>query len=98
MIVRRFLLWARTAPAAARAQGAAALAGAYLRSAMSPEDRREAETALIALVDDPRYAIQLANEDSWDPATGDNVLTRTLRIDPAATGPIDASATQFVAL
>ena len=60
MIVRRFLLWARTAPAEARAQGAAALAGAYLRSAMSPEDRREAETALIALVDDPSPLVRRA--------------------------------------
>ncbi|MGX1789244.1 DUF2336 domain-containing protein [Bosea sp. NPDC055332] len=60
MIVRRFLLWARTAPAEARAQGAAALAGAYLRSAMSPEDRREAETALIALVDDPSPMVRRA--------------------------------------
>ncbi|MFC5419442.1 DUF2336 domain-containing protein [Bosea eneae] len=60
MIVRRFLLWARTAPAEARAQGAAALAGAYLRSAMSPADRREAETALIALVEDPSPLVRRA--------------------------------------
>lgn len=60
MIVRRFLLWARTAPAEARAKGAAALAGAYLRSAMSPEDRREAETALISLVDDPSPLVRRA--------------------------------------
>lgn len=60
MIVRRFLLWARTAPAEARAKGAAALAGAYLRSAMSPEDKREAETALIALVDDPSPLVRRA--------------------------------------
>lgn len=60
MIVRRFLLWARTAPAEARAKGAAALAGAYLRSAMAPEDRREAETALIALVDDPSPLVRRA--------------------------------------
>lgn len=60
MIVRRFLLWARTAPAEARAKGAAALAGAYLRSVMSPEDRREAETALISLVDDPSPLVRRA--------------------------------------
>lgn len=60
MIVRRFLLWARTAPAEARAQGAAALAGAYLRSAMSLADRREAETALIALVEDPSPLVRRA--------------------------------------
>lgn len=60
MIVRRFLLWARTAPAEARAKGAAALAAAYLRSAMSPEDKREAQTALIALVDDPSPLVRRA--------------------------------------
>ena len=38
MIVRRFLLWARTAPAEARAAGAGALARAYLQSGMTDED------------------------------------------------------------
>ena len=60
MIVRRFLLWARTANAEARAAGAAALAGAYLRSGMADDDRREAETALIALVDDPSPLVRRA--------------------------------------
>lgn len=60
MIVRRFLLWARTANAEARAGGAAALAGAYLRSGMAEEERREAETALIALVDDPSPLVRRA--------------------------------------
>jgi uncharacterized protein (DUF2336 family) len=60
MIVRRFLLWARTANAQARAEGAAALAGAYLRSGMGDEDRREAETALISLIDDPSPLVRRA--------------------------------------
>lgn len=60
MIVRRFLLWARTANAEARASGAAALAGAYLRSGLIEEERREAETALIALVDDPSPLVRRA--------------------------------------
>ncbi|MCT4492449.1 hypothetical protein N3919_03960, partial [Bosea minatitlanensis] len=60
MIVRRFLLWARTAPAEARASGAAALAGAYLGARLSPEDEREAETALIALLDDPSPPVRRA--------------------------------------
>ncbi len=60
MIVGRFLLWARTANAEARAAGAAALAGAYLRSGMAEEERREAETALIALVDDPSPLVRRA--------------------------------------
>ncbi|KRE00104.1 hypothetical protein ASE63_08380 [Bosea sp. Root381] len=60
MIVRRFLLWARTATAEERANGAAALAGAYLRSGMAEEDRVEAETALIALIDDPSPRVRRA--------------------------------------
>lgn len=60
MIVRRFLLWARTANAEARAAGATALAGAYLRSGMTDEDRSEAETALIALIDDPSPLVRRA--------------------------------------
>jgi uncharacterized protein (DUF2336 family) len=76
MIVRRFLLWARTAPAEARAKGAAALAGAYLRSAMAPEDRREAETALISLVDDPSPLVRraLAEELAAAPQAPRNVV------------------------
>jgi uncharacterized protein (DUF2336 family) len=68
MIVRRFLLWARTAPAGARAAGAAALAGAYLRSDMSEDDRHEAETALIALVDDPSPLVRRAIAEEMAPS------------------------------
>lgn len=68
MIVRRFLLWARTAPAEARASGAAALAGAYLRSSLSPEDRDEAETALIALIDDPSPLVRRAIAEEMAPS------------------------------
>jgi uncharacterized protein (DUF2336 family) len=60
MIVRRFLLWARTANAEQRAAGAAALAGAYLRSGLTDDDRREAETALVALIDDPSPLVRRA--------------------------------------
>ena len=68
MIVRRFLLWARTAPAEARASGAAALAGAYLRSGMSDEDRHEAETALMALIDDPSPLVRRAIAEEMAPS------------------------------
>ena len=68
MIVRRFLLWARTAPAEARAAGAGALAGAYLRSEMSEDDRHEAETALIALVDDPSPLVRRAIAEEMAPS------------------------------
>lgn len=70
MIVRRFLLWARTANAEARAAGAAALAGAYLCSEMVEEDRREAETALIALIDDPSPLVRRAIAEEVAAAPG----------------------------
>lgn len=70
MIVRRFLLWARTAPAEARATGAATLASAYLRSVLSEEERHEAETALIALVDDPSPLVRRAIAEEMASSTG----------------------------
>ena len=53
MIVRKFIQWSQGASAAARADGVAALARAYLYSEMTPEERRDAECALYALLDDP---------------------------------------------
>lgn len=53
MIVRDFLQWAQTAPTARRVEGADALARAYLHSELDPALRRETETALAALLDDP---------------------------------------------
>ena len=47
---------------------------------------------------DPRYAIRMANTNMWDAATGDNVLTRNLKIDASAPGSKDTSATTFVEL
>ena len=76
MIVRRFLLWARTANAEERASGAAALAGAYLRSGMADEDRSEAETALIALIDDPSPRVRraIAEEMASSPRAPRNLV------------------------
>ena len=53
MIVRQFLQWVRTAPAAERAEATSALARAYLYSDLSPDDRAAAEGAMIMLLDDP---------------------------------------------
>ncbi len=53
MIVRQFLQWVRTAPAAERANATAALARAYLYSELTPDDRAAAEGALIMQLDDP---------------------------------------------
>ncbi len=53
MIVRQFLQWVRTAPAAERGDATTALARAYLYSDLTPDDRAAAEGALIMLLDDP---------------------------------------------
>jgi len=48
-----------------------------------------------ALTEDPRYAIQLANDGVWDASSGDNVLSGELVIDPATPGSVDPGATSF---
>src|SRR5262245_7334313 len=53
MIVRQFLHWVRTAPAAERADATTALARAFLYSDLTRDDRAAAEGALIMLLDDP---------------------------------------------
>ena len=53
MIVRRFLAWARIAPACARADATSALARAFLFTPMDAEQRYEAEIALTVMLDDP---------------------------------------------
>lgn len=52
MIVQRFLDWAPTAPAAQRAEGAGALARAYLYSGLDISDRHAAEAAMTLMLDD----------------------------------------------
>jgi uncharacterized protein (DUF2336 family) len=60
MIVRQFLQWQRTAPAAVRAEATSALARAYLYSNLSPDDRAAAEGALLMLLDDPSPLVRAA--------------------------------------
>ena len=60
MIVRRFLAWAQNAPASARAEGAGALARAWLYSDLSDQDRREVLVALTALLDDSAIIVRQA--------------------------------------
>lgn len=60
MIIRRFLLWARTASAADRAVAVRLLVDAYLHSPMSPEDKRDAETAMLSMLDDPSALVRCA--------------------------------------
>ncbi len=65
MIVRSFLQWAQTASAAQRAEGAGALARAYLYSDLDDGARREAELALTALLDDPSPLVRKALADNF---------------------------------
>jgi hypothetical protein len=60
MIVRQFLQWMRTAPAAERGDATAALARAYLYSDLGPDDRAATEGALIMLLDDPSPVVRAA--------------------------------------
>jgi uncharacterized protein (DUF2336 family) len=65
MIGRNFLQWAQTAPVAQRAEGAGALARAYLYSEMEQATRREAEIALTLLLDDPSPLVRRALAESF---------------------------------
>jgi hypothetical protein len=65
--------------------------GTYTLAVRLPDDS-------ASLAEDPRYAIQLANDDLWDDVTGDNVLTRAFTVDASAPGPVDPSATSFIEL
>ena len=59
-IVRRFLAWAQSADAEARADGARALARSYLYSDLSGPMRAEAAVAMTALTDDPSVVVRRA--------------------------------------
>ncbi|RVU16308.1 DUF2336 domain-containing protein [Methylobacterium oryzihabitans] len=60
MTIRQFLLWTRHDSAGRRAEAAAALARAYLYAGLAGEGRREARTALMALLDDPSPVVRRA--------------------------------------
>ena len=53
MLVRKFMLWASEVSAAERAEGAGALARAYLYGDFAEAEKRDAEVALFSLLDDP---------------------------------------------
>jgi uncharacterized protein (DUF2336 family) len=59
-IVRRFLAWAQSADADARAEGASALARTYLHSDLPASVRAEAALAMTALIDDPALLVRRA--------------------------------------
>lgn len=60
VLIRHFILWAQTAPEDHRAEAVGALARALLHGHLSPEDRNEAELALLAMLDDPAPAVRAA--------------------------------------
>ena len=62
-IVRRFLAWAQCADAERRAEGANALARAYLYSELTAPARAEAALAMTALTDDPSLVVRRALAD-----------------------------------
>jgi uncharacterized protein (DUF2336 family) len=53
MLVRKFMLWVGDVSAAERAEGAGALARAYLYSDLAETEKRDAEVSLVSLLDDP---------------------------------------------
>jgi len=65
MIVRKFMQWAQTAPASQRADGASALARAYLYADLDAEQRNEAEQALTGLLDDPSPLVRRALAENF---------------------------------
>jgi uncharacterized protein (DUF2336 family) len=64
MIVRHFLAWSRRATAAQRAEGAGALARAYLYADLDAAERSQAETAMMSLLDDPSPLVRRAVADN----------------------------------
>jgi uncharacterized protein (DUF2336 family) len=68
MIVRQFLQWQRTAPAAERAEATSALARAYLYSDLTPDDVAAAEGALLMLLDDPSPLVRAALAQALAPS------------------------------
>jgi hypothetical protein len=70
---------------------ASAPAGEYRLALWLPD---AAET----LRDDPRYAVRFANEEVWDEASGFNVLSAAIKIDPSVTGASDPNAVAFSVL
>ena len=83
-IVRRFLAWAQSADAEARADGASALARAYLYSELTAPVRAEAALAMAALLDDPSVLVRRALAEALCRASG---APRTLILALAADEP-----------
>lgn len=68
MILNQFRTWVRTAAPAARAEGAAALARAYLHSRLAHDERCDALDVLTGLLDDPSPLVRRALADTFSAA------------------------------
>jgi uncharacterized protein (DUF2336 family) len=60
MIIKRFLLWSRTAPPVQRAAAVGALCHAYVAGELEPDDCFEAETAMTAMLDNASPLVRRA--------------------------------------
>lgn len=60
MIIRQFLAWTQNDSASRRAEAASALTRAYLYDGLAPEAVRDAEIAILGLLDDPAPLVRRA--------------------------------------
>lgn len=51
--------------------------------------------ASSGLQDRAEYSVQLASAGVWNAAVGDNELTKALKVDESAPGPVDSTAKEF---
>ena len=84
LIIRRFLQWAATAPADARAEGASALARAYVCDEFEAAEEADAVAAMFALLDDPAPDVRraLAQALAPSPKTPAPLLTALIADGP----------------
>src|SRR5580693_951257 len=98
MIVRHFLQWVRTAPAAERAEATSALARAYLYSDLSPDDLGAAEGAMLMLLDDPSPLVRrsLADALAASPDAPPAIVLALAADQPQIAAPVYALSPLFV--
>ncbi len=89
LIVTAFLKWVETAKTQERARAANALARAYLKSEMAPEERQAAQMAMTYLLDDPSPQVRLALAEVL---AGEARAPRALMVSLAEDQPEIASA------
>lgn len=65
MLVRRFMLWVGQVSAAERAEGAGALARAYLYAEFTKPEKHDAEVALFSLLDDASPLVRMSIADAF---------------------------------